>query len=363
MLWEEKQSLELSGVQETKPFLQIKFSNFLELKEEEVSQLIQEIEKDDLFKKLTYPLRDFSLQVIKYRRFPQSRFKPNFFEFCEGVIEGGLSSDLEEVLFSYQNTLKIAKRIGKDNFKKYFLYNEFDLPLEELAKRCRLSKKEVLEVIDMVDKVFLIAKPYQSSLKSRGLSYTKVASLVKVKRGFLIEFLNLDLARGLYEIDYDKLKRLKEEKVFSKEELKKIGSLIEKLTLINFRKSTLFKIISFIIKKQNSFLETSQVENLTPLTQKETAKALSLSLSTVSRAVKYRSLESPWGEEFPLRFFFPSLKLVRIHLLKRLLEKVSFRSDEEIGEELRKRYGIYLSRRTISKYRNELKIKVPKRKK
>ncbi|RKY43513.1 MAG: hypothetical protein DRP80_04970 [Candidatus Omnitrophota bacterium] len=348
--------LDLTPQQRTKPLLQIRLSNFLELSEEEFLQLIREVEGDDLFRRLFIPFKDFSLKVITRKKFPSTQIKPDFFELCDYLLESKSFPDVESILSHYPQAVKIAKKIGKENFKNYFLYNEFDLPLKELAKKCRLREEEILKVIEMVDKVFLTVKPHQSLLKTEGISYSRIASISEINENFFIEFLSLDLARGVYNIDYTKLKRLKERGIFSKEELKRIGFLTEKLTLINLRKSTLFKIVNFIVKKQKPFLETSQKEKLLPLTQKEAAKFLNISLSGVSRAIKYKTVEAPWGEEFPLRFFFPSLKTVRIFILKGLLEKEEFKTDREVSQSLKENYGIYLSRRTIAKYRKELKV-------
>ena len=93
------------------------------------------------------------------------------------------------------------------------------------------------------------------------------------------------------------------------------------------------------------------------MTQKELSKESGTSMSIISRSIRYKSVEVPWREELPLKFFFPTLKEVRMRMLQSLLEEEGeLRSDEEIRRHLEKRYGIYLSRRTVSKYRKELNL-------
>ncbi len=343
--------------QKVKPFLQVKLSKFIEITEEEFAEFIKGVERDELFKKLSYPLKNFSSRVIRYHRYPHVEAKANIYKFIEGAVKDKSVPDIEELLLVYNDTVEIIKNIGEDKFRRYFLYNDFDLSISELARICQTTEEKVFRVIEMMDEFFIRSRlKRESTSAAQKVSYWLIASLRKVKGRIVVEFLDLNLARGLYKIDYERLKQLKKADFFSKEELKRLSLLIEKLTLINFRKTTVFRILSYIIRKQRAFLSTGESSKLIPLTQKESAKELGISLSLVSRVIRYKSVLAPWGEEFPLRFFFPNLKEVRISILKEIIDKEKFDNDQRIKEKLQKDYGIYISRRTISKYRKELKI-------
>jgi len=329
----------------------------MELTEEEFAHLVKEVEKDDLFRKLTYPLESFSFRLISYHRYPYTEIKSSIYKIIENVIKDESSPDIDDLLLIYKDTVEIIKNIGENNFKKYFLYNDFDLPISELARICQTTEEKVFRVIEMMDEFFIRSRLKRESTPAvQKVSYWLIASLRKVKGRIVVEFLDLNLARGLYRIDYERLKQLKNADFFSKRELKRLSLLIEKLTLINFRKTTVFRILSYIIRKQRAFLSTGEPSKLIPLTQKESAKELGISLSLVSRTIRYKSVLAPWGEELPLKFFFPNLKEVRISILKEIVDKEKFDNDQRIKEKLQKDYGIYISRRTISKYRKELKV-------
>jgi len=84
--------------------------------------------------------------------------------------------------------------------------------------------------------------------------------------------------------------------------------------------------------------------------------------STVSRAVKDKFVETPFGI-FPLKLFFPkgvdgaSADSVK-ELIREIVESEDKRkplSDSKIAEILRER-GIKLARRTVAKYREEMGI-------
>jgi RNA polymerase sigma-54 factor len=333
----------------------------MELSSQQFEEFIQEIESNPLFKRFMYPKEatQGKEKIISYNRFPRTEIETNFYEFPEAVIKDNSRIDVDSLLEAKKEVVKIIRRLGVDKFKRYFLYNEFDSTIEELAKDCRLSKNECGEIIDFINKIFIQNKYQVSSMISaRGINYNKVASIYKKdERGFIISFSNLSLARGRYKIDFQRFSQLKETETFSKQELRDINKLIRRLNLINLRKSTIFNVLQIIVKKQKAFLKSGKAKDIIPLSQKEVAKELGISASLISRAIKYKSIETPWTEEKPLKYFFPSLKAVRIQILELLLqENLPLDSDEAISQMLKRKYGIYISRRTVSKYRKELSI-------
>ncbi len=161
-------------------------------------------------------------------------------------------------------------------------------------------------------------------------------------------------------IDEQMLERyLKDEsaKEYIKEKYRQIKELM--LAITN-RNKTLLKTVNIILDKQRQFFENG---TLMPLTRKEIAEILDFNVSTITRAVANKYLEFE-GKIIPLNKLFTSGITENISkefvksLIKDLINnenKTNPLSDDQIREKLKSR-GIELTRRTVTKYRKELKI-------
>lgn len=138
------------------------------------------------------------------------------------------------------------------------------------------------------------------------------------------------------------------------------------LRILQRRENTLKKIAHYLIQKEHAFFN-GFLHKLVPLRIKEVALELSLSESTLARAISHKNLSTCWGI-FPLKqFFAPTLEgeegeKISTHLAKekiRLLiaqeDKKNPFSDEKLAEKLSTQ-NICCARRTVSKYRKLLKI-------
>ena len=130
---------------------------------------------------------------------------------------------------------------------------------------------------------------------------------------------------------------------------------------LNKRNKTLLVVANEIINKQKGYFLYS--DELKPLTLKELAKSTSLSESTISRTVnsKYYLYQN---QVYPFRSLFTSKTkegTSRDSIQKALLYLIENEDpnapllDEEIVEQL-KDLELFVSRRTISKYRKEMRI-------
>ncbi|HTX55126.1 MAG TPA: RNA polymerase factor sigma-54 [Candidatus Baltobacteraceae bacterium] len=143
---------------------------------------------------------------------------------------------------------------------------------------------------------------------------------------------------------------------------------------IEQRQRTLFKVASSLVKFQRQFLERG-ITALRPLTLKEVAEDIGMHESTVSRVTTNKYVQTPQGL-FELKYFFhrgvpgtqgdtiSSLK-VKDLIYKLLTVEDSGRpmSDQRIVELLRREHGIEIARRTVAKYRSQLKIPASSRRK
>jgi RNA polymerase sigma-54 factor len=163
-------------------------------------------------------------------------------------------------------------------------------------------------------------------------------------------------------------KMLKEKKCekealeYIKEKLQNAQNLISGLSQ---RQQTLEKVTKCIIDYQKEFIEKG-VLNLKPLTLKEVAEKLQVHPSTISRTVANKYIQTPYGT-FPLKNFFSQavsqeqgdlsnqkIKATIDELVKTEPPQKPL-SDQAIVKALKGK-GITISRRTVTKYRNALKI-------
>lgn len=155
----------------------------------------------------------------------------------------------------------------------------------------------------------------------------------------------------------------KEVRRYIRERMKSGGMLMKSIGL---RQSTLVRIAYEIVKVQREFLEEG-VSKLKPLTMSEVAEKLGVHETTVSRAVSNKYMSTPQGV-FEMKYFFtPGYvgqdgELVSNKSIKDAIRKlVDYEnpakplSDQAMVNALTEQ-GFQVARRTIAKYRDELKI-------
>lgn len=145
---------------------------------------------------------------------------------------------------------------------------------------------------------------------------------------------------------------------FSEDEKRHIQHYVSRAKLfianINQRRQTLHRITTCIAKAQREFLR-SGIRHLRPLTRATVAKELGMHESTVSRATASKYVMLPSGEVIPFSNFFTASLSVRDVIREMVENEKSPLTDQEIAGELSKR-GIYVARRTVAKYREQLGI-------
>ena len=147
---------------------------------------------------------------------------------------------------------------------------------------------------------------------------------------------------------------------------KKIESARWLIDAIEQRKSTLHKVAVKIVEMQTKFLEEG-VLSLQTLKMQDVADAVGIHVSTVSRAISHKYIQTPKGI-FELKYFFTggfmnadgnmeSWEATRQKLLKIVKDEDKSKplSDEEIASKLREMGGD-IARRTVTKYRRGMKI-------
>ncbi|QSX07283.1 RNA polymerase factor sigma-54 [Sedimentibacter sp. zth1] len=147
----------------------------------------------------------------------------------------------------------------------------------------------------------------------------------------------------------------------------KLNSSLWLIRSIEQRRLTLYKVVKSILEFQKDFFEFG-IEALRPLVLKDVAEDISVHESTVSRATNGKYVQTPRGI-FELKYFFSSSvkddnggdgvsSLSVKSQIKELIDNENTSkplSDQKIADILENK-GINISRRTVAKYRDEMRI-------
>lgn len=140
------------------------------------------------------------------------------------------------------------------------------------------------------------------------------------------------------------------------------------MNCISQRNKTLMQVATAIVDMQEAFFMKGQ-GHLVPMRQADVAARLSVHESTISRAVRDKYLQCPWGV-FPMNYFFSkgigaqdghgAVTPEKIRQLMTAIidgeNKQKPYSDRIISEKLSEA-GVHISRRTVAKYREEAGIR------
>jgi RNA polymerase sigma-54 factor len=140
------------------------------------------------------------------------------------------------------------------------------------------------------------------------------------------------------------------------------------IACIQQRRDTLMKIMQAIFQRQFEFFEKGP-KALTPMIYKDIAQEINMDISTISRVVNGKYVQSPQGIHELKYFFSEGLatdngdEVSNKHIkerLKEIIDKEDKRkpfSDDKLAELLNDE-GIHIARRTVAKYREQLRLPV-----
>ena len=132
------------------------------------------------------------------------------------------------------------------------------------------------------------------------------------------------------------------------------------------RQRTIYKVADSIVRHQREFLDKG-IEHLRPLVLRDVANDIGMHESTVSRVVSNKYIHTPRGL-YPMKYFFHSgidsangadvsSLSIKSKIARYIADEDAHRphSDARIMQRLRAE-GIQIARRTVAKYREELRI-------
>lgn len=247
---------------------------------------------------------------------------------------------------------------------------------DKIQKKFDISDQLLKSAIEVITK--LNPKP-GSSAGTGGAAITVIPDFILFNdHGELTVTLNsrnapeLRVSRDYSEMlqTYDKSdkkdKKLRETVSFVKQKLDAAKWFID---AIKQRQGTLLKNIHAIIDIQREFFLDGDESKLRPMILKDIAEIIDMDISTVSRVVNSKSVQTEFGI-YPLKYFFSesistdtgedvSSREVK-NELKKLIEGEEKRkplSDDKLVKMLNDQ-GYQIARRTVAKYREQLQIPV-----
>jgi RNA polymerase sigma-54 factor len=146
----------------------------------------------------------------------------------------------------------------------------------------------------------------------------------------------------------------------------RLNSALWLIKCIEQRRQTIYNVVSAVVKRQKSFFDNGP-KHLKPLTLRQVAEEVGIHESTVSRSINGKYLQSPRGV-YEIKYFFTSgvnsedgdgissesIKLFIKEMVDRENHSVPL-SDHAIADALAEK-GIEISRRTVAKYRDEMRM-------
>lgn len=362
--YEKKESIALENIVSKSPTLwdhlmwQANLTFFSELDKQIAQYIIGNINEDGY---LTISVQEVgsatgaSEEMIEKVREKIKSFDP--------VGVGSLS--VSEVLLSQMDYLEIEDRVTRTIVSQYIhLLEKSDFV--QVAKELGISLEEVKPHIDVIKNL----DPTPGRKYSQEKTTYVVPDILVSKEGdeLKISLNDEGLPRLKVNSFYKRLlsrasKENPEAYQYLKDKMKKAFWFLRSL---DQRDQTIYKVAHYIVEKQKDFIERG-IEYIKPLTLIELAQEIGVHESTVGRVVANKHIMTPRGV-FSLKYFFhkslsgdfgEEVSSLRVkERIKKLVENEDRKnplSDIEI-ESILARENFRIARRTVAKYRKQLKI-------
>lgn len=237
--------------------------------------------------------------------------------------------------------------------------------LSQLAKLIGTSSEAVaaeLEFIRTLD-------PYPGRRYSTDdpIHITPEVFVEKLDEDYVIYFADDGTARLRISQSYQEMLKKDETSKEARDFIKdKMRSAVDLLRNIEHRRQTIYRVVEAIIHRQREFLDKG-VQFIKPMMLKDIAEDIGMHLSTVSRVVNRKYAHTPQGVIELRRFFTEgmtnedgeevSTRIIKLQI-KKLIEDEDAKNpitDDQVVKILAKD-GMKLSRRTVAKYRDQMRI-------
>lgn len=268
--------------------------------------------------------------------------------------------------------LQLENKVGAMARKAYFLVMNHFEDMEKkrypvILKALDCTSEQLREILTFI--ATLEPKPGRSFQDNDTKYITPDVSVRKIEGEYVVVLNDEPVPKLRISSYYRRL--LKDKKALDGKETKKflenkIQSAMWLIKNIEQRRKTIFRVTEAIFRIQRDFLEIG-LSALKPLTLKQVADMIGMHESTVSRVTTHKYVQTHRGL-FELKYFFTSglesvdgMDVSSLSVKEKIKEMVDQEppqkphSDQKIMELLNEQ-GLTIARRTIAKYREELRI-------
>jgi len=284
-----------------------------------------------------------------------------------------------------QECLLVQIRNGK-NFDPYYKYIAEKMLMEfyddftkrrfdVLKQKMNLTDETLRETVNLIQS--MNPKPGEGNIDSAEMNQISPDFIIeKVENDYVItlndrSMPSVTISRQYLEMFENNRRRGKKsnrEKETYKFLREKFESAKWFIACIQQRRDTLMKIMQAIFQRQYEFFEKGP-KALRPMIYKDIAQEINMDISTISRVVNGKYVQSPQGIHELKYFFSEGLatdngdEVSNKHIkerLKEIIDKEDKRkpfSDDKLAELLNDE-GIHIARRTVAKYREQLRLPV-----
>ena len=264
--------------------------------------------------------------------------------------------------------------LAEELLEKYY-YDFTQKRYDVIKQKMNLTDQSLKATIDLIQS--LNPKPGEGNIDSVEMNQiTPDFILEKVDDNFIITLNDksvpsVTLSRTYLEM-IDQNKRGRKASPREKNTYKFLREKFESakwfIACIQQRRETLMKIMQAIVEKQYEFFDRGP-KLLKPMIYKDIAEEIQMDISTISRVVNGKYVQSPMGIHELKYFFSEGLstdsgeEVSNKHIKERLKEifesedKQNPYSDDKLAEILNEE-GIHIARRTVAKYREQLRTPI-----
>lgn len=235
--------------------------------------------------------------------------------------------------------------------------------LKKIASALRISPDEVRilgELIKLLD-----PKPGSRFDQMVDIRYIIPDAVIKkIGEEYVVLVNENDIPRISVNEGYKKVLQQQDNNDIKKFLKEKLNSAFNLIKSIEHRRSTIYDVLEAVVKKQKDFLDQG-FSALKPLTMREIAEELGIHESTVSRVSANKYVQTPRGLCSIKCFFAGSVGgerevtpgRIKDDIKKYISEENILKpySDQDLAD-LFEKDGIEIARRTVAKYREELRI-------
>ena len=292
---------------------------------------------------------------------------------------GIASRTLQECLIIQLRADKYADTYYKYLAEKMLIENYDDFTkrrFEALKQKMNMTDETIKATVELIQS--MNPKPGEGNIESTEMNQISPDFLIeKIENDYTITLNDRSMPSvtisGQYLEMFESNKRKRGKKsTREKETYKFLREKFESakwfIACIQQRRDTLMKIMQSIFQRQYQFFEKGP-KLLTPMIYKDIAEEINMDISTISRVVNGKYVQSPMGIHELKYFFSEGLttdtgeEVSNKHIKERLKEIITGEdkkkpfSDDKLAELLNKE-GIHIARRTVAKYREQLRIPV-----